>query len=245
MASSPRINDTSSFFDKNKDTEKLVSKAKSTAVSFVTPQYSVLESEGRIRIPVMRSGDLSGTDYIDYHTIPGTAEPGEDYEEANGTLVFKPGEDTKMVEVVIIEDDKVEENEFFAVMLANPLGNSVAIGDIRLTSVIIVDVSSPGEFMFIDHVMSVSERAGVVKLLVRRVNGCQDRVTVDWNTRSGTAIAGREFGEKNNHDMITGTIVFENQETEQIIEIPIINNNTLKDRRTDAKEARDFNVLLS
>ena len=65
-------------------------------------------------------------------TIDGTAEAGDDYEEASGTLKFAPNEDTKFVEVVVIHDDKVEDNEFFAIMLANPAGQSVSIGETRL-----------------------------------------------------------------------------------------------------------------
>jgi len=232
--------DTSTYFNKNKITQQLVNKTTKTQISFVIPQYSVLESEGSIKIPVVRVGDLSGTDFIDYHTIDGTAEAGDDYEEASGTLKFAPNEDTKFVEVVVIHDDKVEDNEFFAIMLANPAGQSVSIGETRLTSVIIVDVSSPGEFMFIDHHMSVSERAGELRLLVRRVNGCQDRVTVNWSTRSGMAIVGKEYGERGNMTELSGTLVFENQEVKRHLSIPILDN-----RRTEGHAAADFNILLS
>jgi len=57
---------------------------------------------------------------VDYRTEDGTANAGSDYEFAEGTLVFKPGETTKEFTVGVIDDDIFEEDEHFYVRLSNP-----------------------------------------------------------------------------------------------------------------------------
>lgn len=57
---------------------------------------------------------------MDYRTEDGTANAGSDYEFAEGTLVFKPGETLKEFTVGVIDDDIFEEDEHFYVHLSNP-----------------------------------------------------------------------------------------------------------------------------
>ena len=57
---------------------------------------------------------------MDYRTEDGTANAGSDYEFAEGTLVFKPGEAVKEFTVGVIDDDIFEEDEHFYVHLSNP-----------------------------------------------------------------------------------------------------------------------------
>ncbi|KAG7251759.1 hypothetical protein CRUP_033725, partial [Coryphaenoides rupestris] len=57
---------------------------------------------------------------VDYRTEDGTANAGSDYEFAEGTLVFKPGEVLKEITVGVIDDDIFEEDEYFYVHLSNP-----------------------------------------------------------------------------------------------------------------------------
>ncbi|KPP67724.1 hypothetical protein Z043_113652 [Scleropages formosus] len=57
---------------------------------------------------------------VDYRTEDGTANAGSDYEFAEGTLLFKPGETVKELTVGVIDDDIFEEDEYFYVHLSNP-----------------------------------------------------------------------------------------------------------------------------
>lgn len=78
---------------------------------------------------------------VDYRTEDGTANAGSDYEFAEGTLLFKPGETLKgrqwkkcpppgvyqhleipltEITVGVIDDDIFEEDEYFYVHLSNP-----------------------------------------------------------------------------------------------------------------------------
>jgi hypothetical protein len=63
---------------------------------------------------------------VEFSTFDGTALiMDNDYVMSFGTLVFSPGETTKLVEVQIIGDSLLEPNEFFSVALFNPMGGAI------------------------------------------------------------------------------------------------------------------------
>jgi hypothetical protein len=63
---------------------------------------------------------------VSYRTQDETARAPEDYERAQGSLQFSPGETSKTVQVPIKGDRKVEPDEFFSVVLFAPTGATVA-----------------------------------------------------------------------------------------------------------------------
>jgi hypothetical protein len=63
---------------------------------------------------------------VGYRTQNETAQAPEDYESGQGTLQFAPDETTKTVEVLIKGDRKVEPDEFFSVILFEPVGATIA-----------------------------------------------------------------------------------------------------------------------
>ncbi|MEX2031306.1 MAG: Calx-beta domain-containing protein, partial [Dehalococcoidia bacterium] len=70
-----------------------------------------------------------------YATADGTASAGSDYQAKSGTLTFAPGETTKEITVPITEDELDEENERFAVALADPVNatiQSIPRGDVDI-----------------------------------------------------------------------------------------------------------------
>jgi Calx-beta domain len=75
---------------------------------------------------VTLSHAISESASVSYRTQNETARATEDYEEAQGSLQFAPGETTKTVEVAIKGDRKVEPDEFFSVVLSNPIGATIA-----------------------------------------------------------------------------------------------------------------------
>ncbi|KFM62255.1 Sodium/calcium exchanger 3, partial [Stegodyphus mimosarum] len=82
--------------------------------------YTVMENVGEFAVTVCRDGNLSEAVAIDYRTEDGTANAGSDYEEAEGTLIFGPGETQKQFFITVIDDDVFEEDEHFYVRLLNP-----------------------------------------------------------------------------------------------------------------------------
>ncbi len=72
---------------------------------------------------------------VDYATSDGSATAGEDYTAVYGALVFAPGETTKTVEVLVLDDEHDEDSETLTLTLFNPrgarLGEGTATGTIE------------------------------------------------------------------------------------------------------------------
>ena len=72
---------------------------------------------------------------VDWATADGTAMAGQDYTAANGSLTFAPGETTKTVSVVVLDDEVEDSGETFTVQLSNvsgvTLANATATGTIH------------------------------------------------------------------------------------------------------------------
>jgi solute carrier family 8 (sodium/calcium exchanger) len=80
-------------------------------LSKLSATYDILESAGHVNVAVVRTGDHSKRCSCEYATKGGTATPGADYEETEGTLVFDPGQTVKYIEVKIVDNDEFEHNE--------------------------------------------------------------------------------------------------------------------------------------
>jgi Calx-beta domain len=106
-------------------------------IEFASASYTVNEDGGTVTITVTRSGNTALTSSVNYFTANGSAIGASDYVAASGTLVFAPGETSKSVTILIIDDTVNEPNETFEVLL-NSLSNADA-GDPTTTTVTIVD----------------------------------------------------------------------------------------------------------
>ena len=76
---------------------------------------------------------------VRYATANGTALSGSDYTADGGTLTFAPGETTKNILLVAIDDIDMESTETFTVNLSNPTGGGVTIADAQAVATIIDD----------------------------------------------------------------------------------------------------------
>lgn len=172
---------------------------------------------------------------VEYRTEDGTANAGSDYEFAEGTLVFKPGETTKEFTVGVIDDDIFEEDEHFYVRLSNPRivhraevsvlepssitsSNSMvglpshippkaALGNPHIATVTIYDDDHAGIFTFESNSTRVSESVGNMQVKVHRTSGARGKVAVPYHTVEGTAKAGEDYEE------VSGKLEFQNDET--------------------------------
>ena len=63
---------------------------------------------------------------VDFTTVAGTASEGTDFLANSGTVVFGPGETTRTIDVQIVNDDVVETEESFSVLLSNPVNLLIA-----------------------------------------------------------------------------------------------------------------------
>ena len=79
----------------------------------------------------------SGAVTVDYATEDGSAQAGDDYRAANGTLTFAAGESSKTIEVGVLDDAHDEGEETLTLRLSNPsegqLADAEATGTIENT----------------------------------------------------------------------------------------------------------------
>jgi len=129
----------------------------SGSFQFSAAAYSANEGGGRASVTVTRTGDASGTASINYQTADadtfavgcadaagaqGNAYGRCDFAAAVGTLVFAPGETSKIVTVPVIDDAHVEGSETFQLRLSNATGG--APGSLSTTTVTITDNDAAG-----------------------------------------------------------------------------------------------------
>ncbi|KAG7321361.1 hypothetical protein KOW79_015776 [Hemibagrus wyckioides] len=221
-------------------------------MEFEPSHYQCFENCGSLKLAVSRHGGDSGcTVKVDYRTEDGTANAGSDYEFAEGTLVFKPGETIKELTVGVIDDDIFEEDEHFYVHLSNPRvvhraevsildpnapGNSLlgsvpiqpkaALGSAHTATVTIYDDDHAGIFTFESASMRVSESVGIMQVKVHRTSGARGKVAVPFHTSEGTAKAGEDYEE------VAGKLEFLNDETMKMLEVKIIDDEEYEKNKT-------------
>uniref|UniRef100_A0A7N6BPI3 Calx-beta domain-containing protein n=1 Tax=Anabas testudineus TaxID=64144 RepID=A0A7N6BPI3_ANATE len=88
--------------------------------TFSERMVRVSESVGTMEVTVVRNSGARGTVILPYHSEPGTAKAGEDYEEARGELEFTNDQTTQTLQVRIIDDEEYEKHENFFIVLEEP-----------------------------------------------------------------------------------------------------------------------------
>ena len=161
------------------------------------PQFSVAAgataSEGRALDFVVSTPTTSwGNTKVRFATANGTARANQDYRPTSGTLTFAPGEASRTVSVVTLEDGLSEPVETLALNLSWPRGY-------RPEGRKLVAPSAVGEIVDADSgpalsVMGFSNEEGrVVTFLVTARRRSPDTMTVDYQTRDGTAVSGQDY----------------------------------------------------
>jgi solute carrier family 8 (sodium/calcium exchanger) len=206
-------------------------------IMFDPPHYTVMESVGTFEVTIFRDGgDMNTTVQVDYKTEDGTASSQGDYIEAVGTLTFGPGETQKMVTLEVLDDDVFEDDEHFYIRISNlrrkdgkPIAEmdvednngkvskqpSIQLGTPHMATIMILDDDHGGIFGFEDTESEIVESVGTYELKVQRISGARGKVAVPFSTEDGTAKAGTHYEETE------GELMFENEETEKIIELNI------------------------
>ncbi|KAF3845287.1 hypothetical protein F7725_008450 [Dissostichus mawsoni] len=193
-------------------------------IAFDPAVYQCLENCGAAILTVIRrGGDINKTIYVDYKTEDGSANAGADYEFSEGTVVFKPGEMFREINIGIIDDDIFEEDEHFFVRLGNlrvletedevlspnslPYPKAM-LGFPAVATVTILDDDHSGIFTFESGSMHVSESIGIMEVKVLRTSGARGTVIVPFRTVEAIAKGGGEDFEDN-----YGELEFKNDET--------------------------------
>ncbi|XP_048523249.1 sodium/calcium exchanger 3 isoform X2 [Dendroctonus ponderosae] len=188
-------------------------------VFFEPSKYTVLESCGQFEVRVVRTGNIDAPLSVEYTTEDGTAQAGSDYVKAKGLIQFNSGEKEKRITLEVIDDDVFEPDEHFYVRLCStqPSGS---LGAPVLATVIILDDDHGGLFKFEAQNHELVESVGTYELKVVRCSGARGRVILPYFTEDGTAKNGKEF------EGMQGELVFENNESEQVISLTIIEEDS-------------------
>jgi Calx-beta domain-containing protein len=86
---------------------------------------------------------------VGYHSGPGTATPGVDFQAVSGTVSFAPGETERVVPVPVTGDTSVETDENFYVYLDNPVNATTLIA--YATATIVDDDGVAGAAVELAH----------------------------------------------------------------------------------------------
>src|SRR5207248_9012447 len=112
-------------------------------IQFATDNFAVDEAGGHVDFTIIRTGDTSGTSTVNFNTFdesqPGHASQKSDYEISLGKVTFNPGETSKTVRILIVDDNFVEGDEDIELALSNPTGTGVGLGSPNQSTLTIND----------------------------------------------------------------------------------------------------------
>src|SRR5205085_9749198 len=121
-----------------------ISTFQTSTVQLSGDNFQIGEGAGSIQITVTRTGDVSTAATVNFATFdesqPGHATQKRDYEIAEGTLKFNPGETSKTFKVLLVDDKFVEGDETVGMVLSNPTGTD--LGDPHEAELTITDNDS-------------------------------------------------------------------------------------------------------
>lgn len=111
-------------------------------IQFATDEFIIGEGL-HIDISVTRAGDASGTATVNFNTFdesqPGHASQKSDYEISLGKITFNPGETSKTVRILIVNDIFDEDDETVNLALSNVTGFDVGLGSPNMATLTITD----------------------------------------------------------------------------------------------------------
>lgn len=190
-------------------------------VQFTSANGSATEANTLVNIPVEMNRASSRTVTVDYTVSGGTAAAGTDFNLANGTLTFSPGQTTANVPLLILDDNLFEGAETVVLSLANVSSSATAGTRLTYTHTINDDEAMP-TLQFSSATGSSAE--GVVADVVVTLSGASgSTVSFDYavtTTVPGVGIAANAV----DYTLSNGTLSISAGQTSRTISIPIIND---------------------
>ena len=161
---------------------------------FSAVNYVVNEYETNIVITVLRTNGTAGIVTVEYETISGSAQAGQDFVLTKGALSFPDGEAVRTFSIPIIPDyNNTETNETVILSLTKPSGGATLGTPNSATLTILNNNLINGAFSFFPTNYSVLESGLLTNLTVVRSFGATGAVSVSYRTVPGTARAGSDF----------------------------------------------------
>lgn len=112
-------------------------------IQFATDDFVISEGTGHIDVTVTRAGDASNAATVNFNTydqpLVGHANQKSDYEIALGKVTFNPGETSKTIRILIVNDLLDENDETVNLALSNPTGSGAGLGSPNVAELTILD----------------------------------------------------------------------------------------------------------
>lgn len=198
---------------------------------FATPQYDVVEGQPFVVLQVERTGGLGESVHVDFATLDGTAVAGSlrtpralsDYLASSGTLFFHTGQNAAELKIPVRNDNRVEVDETFQVVLSDP-SPGAELGALATATVVIHDNDPTVSFRVASS--STPEVAGWRFIEVRLAPASSRTVTVAYSVVGGTATPGADFV------LRPGTLTFRPGETRKFIWVRIVHDTVYEGAET-------------
>jgi uncharacterized protein (TIGR03118 family) len=115
-------------------------------IQLSTDELTIGEENGHLDVTVTRSGNVSGAAEVNLNTMdeaaPEHANQKSDYEIATAKVRFAPGETSKSVRILLVNDNLPEGEEVIDVALSNATGPGVGLGSPNTAELTVVDDDS-------------------------------------------------------------------------------------------------------
>jgi uncharacterized delta-60 repeat protein len=198
-------------------------------VEFKTARIEYNEGEVAYELEVIRSGKVQEPVTVQYKSVSGTAEEGEDFTAVSGEINFEKGGSEATITVSLLDDALAEGSESFAIELTSEAEGIDLRGQISVEVVMIDDEGSAG---FDQLAFEVDESVGELVLVVNRFGGFGVQSAVAYTVQDGSAKLGEDYVAE------SGVLIFAEGAASASILIGIVDN--LFEEQTE-----DLTVTLS
>lgn len=181
---------------------------------------TINEVEGTASVIVSLDKPVNAAVSVDFITADQSALNSVDYLFQSGTLIFDPGEQSKTIDISILDNSIVEGLETFHVNLRNMQTSSpdVILADDQAEITIVDD----DQAMFSINDLSVDETAGTAKLKVSLNRPVHTTVSVDFATADNSASNFTDYLSQ------SGTLTFFPGQQSKFITIPILDSSLVE-----------------
>ena len=138
----------------------------------------------------MRSGRVQEPVTVQYKSVSGTANEGEDFSATSGEIKFDIGGREAKISISLLDDELAEGTETFAIdLFSEDLG--VDLSGRSSIEVAVIDNESSASFEQAE--LSVLENSGEVVIVVNRFGGITAESSVNYIISDGSAKAGDDY----------------------------------------------------
>lgn len=159
---------------------------------FAATNYTVNESAGTATVYVIRTNGFAGTVSYGYATVPGTAQPGVNYQTSSGTVTFNAAATSEPITVMLLTNNPPGGPVSFSIVLTNTTASAATLIAPSNTTVTVVDDITTG-VSFVNVTNYFQETNGAVSVFVQRLGNMNSSFSIPFATTNGTALAGVNY----------------------------------------------------